>query len=671
MTGFKQPFRQVHLDFHTARECEGVGADFNPDEFVATLQMGHVNSINIFAKCHHGYSYYPTKVGTMHPNLKIDLLGMQLEALHHAGIRAPIYVTIKWDDLAGIQHPEWVVVRKDGTANMRRPLSGEWGWTTLDVASGYADYVLAQTEEICNAYDVDGFWFDICFVSPNYSAWAQEQMRWAGVRIDDDAAVWRYAVDQDEAFFKRLSALVRSKVPSATIFYNGTVTPEMRRMLPYQTHFEVESLPTSGDAWGYLHYPIVGRQARTYGQEFIGMTGRFHRSWADFGGLKTKDQLDYECGTILAAGGKICVGDQLHPRGVLDPAVYRLLGHSFGRAESLEPWLDGAEPAAEVAIMALGQAGAAQPGIGSYSPDVEGAAQMLLEIGIQFDIIDAEAALGGYQAVILPDGAVLPAELPGRLDAYLATGGRLVLSGTAAVDPASGRFQLAGMPATYVGPAPTVPSYLRPDKMLAGTSELSTDYDYVFYDQAHLVQPVAGAVAYGELSRALFNRTWEHFTSHQHAPVGQALGSPVAVANDKILYFAAPLFGGYRTRDYWAYRAMAQNALHAFLPPPLIEPCGPGWAEFTLHRQPAEGGRPARRIVHVVTYHPRRSLQPIPHVDQSWTTSGLSLNVNTGDVAPVRVYLAPDEQPLPFTRQGGYVHIDLPPVGPHTVLVIE
>ena len=34
----------------------------------------------------------------------------------------------------------------------------------------------------------------------------------------------------------------------------------------------------------------------------------------------------YECATTVAAGGRICVGDQLHPRGVLDPAVYRMVG---------------------------------------------------------------------------------------------------------------------------------------------------------------------------------------------------------------------------------------------------------------------------------------------------------------------------------------------------------
>jgi hypothetical protein len=598
-------------------------------------------------------------------------MGQQIEALHRAGIRAPIYVTVKWDDLAGIQHPEWAVVRKDGTVAMRPPLSDGWGWITLDPSTAYGDYVMAQTEEICSTYDVDGLWFDICFTAPNYSTWGQERMRQAGVRIDDDAAVWRYAEEQDQAFFKKLSALVRSKVHDATIFYNGTVTSKMGVMVPHQTHFEVESLPTSGGTWGYLHFPIMGRQARTYGQDVIGMTGRFHRSWADFGGLKTQDQLDYECGTIVAAGARICVGDQLHPRGVLDPAVYRLLEHSFGRIEQLEPWLEGATPAAEVAILALGQPTDAPAGVGAHSSDVEGAAQMMLELGLQFDIVDANADLGRYPAVILPDQASLDAAMQAKLDAFLAAGGRLVMSGTAALDAASGKFQIKGVPVTYMGPAPTIPSYLRPDAALAGESELATDYDYVFYEQAHLVKPVRGATAHGEISRALFTRTWEHFTSHQHAPVGERLGAPVVVQKGNVLYFSAPLFTCYRNQDYWAYRAIVQNALRGFLPAPLLKPGGPGWVEYTLQTQPAGADHPARRIVHLVAYHPRRSLQSIPHVDQGWTTSGLSVEVRADGGVPQKVYLAPDRQPLPFVAREGYLYIELPPVGAHTVVVLE
>src|SRR5437763_16303181 len=97
--------RQVHLDFHTSPHIREVGIDFDPEEFVRTLQAAHVNSITVFAKCHHGYSYYPTKVGTPHPYLKRDLLGEMLAACHQAGIRAPVYTTAVWGELAWATHP--------------------------------------------------------------------------------------------------------------------------------------------------------------------------------------------------------------------------------------------------------------------------------------------------------------------------------------------------------------------------------------------------------------------------------------------------------------------------------------------------------------------------------------------------------------------------------------
>ncbi|MFL5655689.1 MAG: alpha-amylase family protein [Ktedonobacteraceae bacterium] len=670
-------FRQVHLDFHTSAVCEDVGADFDPQVFAETVKMGHVNSMTIFAKCHHGFSYYPTTVGTMHPHLSFDLMGQQIEALHSIGVRAPIYVSLMWDDLAGEQHGEWIIVEKSGNMLMRPPLmnqsqlEGGWGWTTLDPTSGYGEYVIDQVTEICRSYPVDGFFFDICFPLPNYSPWGQEKMRQAGVRLDNDEAVFQFALEGLYAYLQRLSTVVRERAPDATIFFNGTVTPLMAMTIPFQTHLEIESLPTSSHAWGYMHYPIMSRQVRTNGLDFLGMTGRFHKSWADFGGLKTRDQLDYECGTIVGASGKISAGDQLHPRGALDPAVYRLFEHSFGRIEQLEPWLVGAKPAAEVGILSQlkPMSGLRIPG---HSDDVEGAAQCFLEAAIQFDILDPTAStFSDYKTLVLPDGFAVDAPLKMKLEQFIAGGGKLVMSGTAALDPVSGKFVLEGVPVTYEAPAPTTPSYLRLDQALVGETELATDYDYVFYEQAHQVRPLESATSHGALRQALFNRTWEHFTSHAQAPVGAFLGSPLVVEKNNVLYFAAPFFTAYRNHDYWVYRAVALNALHNFLPRPLLVPSGPGWAEFTLHTQPFSDGHGMRKIVHIVTYHPRRTLQPIQHVDQSWTTSGLSMKVLCEEKMLERVYLAPDHQALDFVREGDYVRIDLPPVGSHTVVVLE
>jgi len=662
-------FRQVHLDFHTSPWCEDVGGQFDGDAFAQTLVDAHVNSINIFAKCHHGYSYYPTKVGTPHPHLKTDLLGRQIEALHRRDIRCPVYVSIMWDELASVQHPEWVMVDKQGKMINRSPLGSEWGWATMDVSSGYADYVMAQVEELHQLYAIDGYWFDICFALPNYSPWAMAQMHAAGVNAADDAAVWDHARAKQTRFFDRLTRSIHSFLPQASIFYNGTMHPDMGRVAPYMTHLEVESLPTTGQ-WGYLHYPLAARQARAYGKDFLGMNGRFHMSWGDFGGLKTGDQFDYECGTILAAGGKISVGDQLHPSGKLDAAVYRMIGRTYARVEALEPWLDGAVPTAEIALLTATPVEFKDPGIGAYSEDLEGAAQMLLEMGYQFDIIDIDSDLEGYEAVFVPDGTPPSTALVAKLNAYKAGGGRIVLSGTALLDAHTHTFSLDGVPARYKYPSPTIPCYIRLDAGLTEGGELADDYDYAFYDTAHVVEATDGSQSYGDLRRALFNRTYEHFMGHQHAPVGERLDAPALVMGDNVLYFAAPLFTGYRRQDYWAYRAIVSAALKQFLPAPMLQRAVPGWIETTLLRQPAAVDHPERQIVHLVGFHPRRTFQPILHVDQSWETANIRLSI-AATIPPMRVYLAPENIAIPFTLENGRVIIDLPSIGTHTAVVIE
>ncbi|MCS6758165.1 MAG: hypothetical protein MO852_02950 [Candidatus Devosia euplotis] len=83
-------YRQIHLDFHTSEHIPGIGVAFDPDNFVQTLKAAHVDSIAIFAKCRHGWSYYPTKAGAPHPQLvRPDLLGGQGHGADGSRYRMP------------------------------------------------------------------------------------------------------------------------------------------------------------------------------------------------------------------------------------------------------------------------------------------------------------------------------------------------------------------------------------------------------------------------------------------------------------------------------------------------------------------------------------------------------------------------------------------------------
>ena len=100
------------------------------------------------------------------------------------------------------------------------------------------------------------------------------------------------------------------------------------------THAEVESLPSG--PWGYHHFPRVARALAHWGKPWLGMTGRFQRSWGDFGGIKPLAALEYECFRTQALGGANSVGDQLPPRGTLDADAYDLIGRVYEQCEEAE-----------------------------------------------------------------------------------------------------------------------------------------------------------------------------------------------------------------------------------------------------------------------------------------------------------------------------------------------
>ena len=75
--------------------------------------------------------------------------------------------------------------------------------------------------------------------------------------------------------------------------------------------------------------------------------------------------------------------------------------------EALEPWLVDATPTAEAAVLAIGPLEEELDGIGTQNPDAEGAIQLFIELGVQCDLVDAEADLSGYRLVVLPNGTCL------------------------------------------------------------------------------------------------------------------------------------------------------------------------------------------------------------------------------------------------------------------------
>ena len=145
------PYRQVHLDFHTSECVPGIGSKFDKEQFQNALKTGHVNSITIFAKCHHGWSYYPTKVNAMHPNLNFDLLGAQLEACKEINVKSPVYLSAGFDERMAREHGDWLIRHPDESLSDTKDFTIP-GYHRMCYNTPYLDKLLAEIEEVMVLY---------------------------------------------------------------------------------------------------------------------------------------------------------------------------------------------------------------------------------------------------------------------------------------------------------------------------------------------------------------------------------------------------------------------------------------------------------------------------------------------------------------------------------------
>ncbi|MHB1296257.1 MAG: alpha-amylase family protein [Anaerolineae bacterium] len=667
------PFRQIHLDFHTSPLIPDVGADFDPAEFAGTLKAAGVNSVTVFARCHHGLSYYPTKVATPHPALKRDLLGEMIEACHREGIQAPIYITAVWDEHAGSTHPEWRQVDSEGRLVGRPPFSNAWGWQWMCLNSPYADYVAAQTEEICAQYPVDGIFYDIVMQhNPGcVCRWCLESMASLSLDPTNEADLRRHTQYVEHKFMNRLTTLVHARHPEARVFYNSRLRLDpdpgtgMRAEAPFFSHWEIESLPSGG--WGYNHFPLFARYYQTLGKEYLGMTGRFHLSWADFGGLKNQTALEYECLRQLAFGAQCSIGDQLAPRGRLDPTVYDLIGKVYHQVEACEPWCDGAVAQAEIGVLMPAEVTHRREG--GAREILEGAMRLLAETGQQFHIIDNATDLGRYRLIIAPDEVLFGEGLAAKVQAYLDQGGALILSSRSGLKPDGSGFALDAFGIDYQGDAPLAPNYLHITNQGSDLTGGIAPTDYVMYENGTRVTPRPGTEVLIDESVPYFNREWNHFCSHRQTPAEGPSGYPMATRRGNVIYLAAPFFKAFQVYGNQVYKTVVANAVAALLPDPLTRTNLPSAGEVTLLRQEA-GPAGGRLVCHLLYYTPQRRTTRIDILEDAVPLYDVALAVRT-DLAPRRVYLAPQNQDLPFTRDGAYVRCQVPKLLGHQMVVLE
>ncbi len=656
-------FRQVHLDFHTSEAIPNIGAEFSAAQFQEQLRRGCVDSITVFSKCHHGWAYHPSEANETHPHLAFDLLGAQIEAAHAAGVKTPVYLSAGLDEKEARRHPEWLLRNRDDRTNWTDSFLKP-GYHQFCMNTPYLDILVAQIEEVAERYDADGIFLDIVGVRPCLCHSCLAALQAEGRDPEDPAAVLNLAERVYAEYARRTNAAVHTHKPGLPVFHNGGHLRRGRRDLAHlNTHLELESLPTGG--WGYDHFPLSARYAATLGMDYLGMTGKFHTTWGEFGGFKHPNALRYEAALSLAMGAKCSVGDQLHPSGRMDPATYALIGAAYGETAEKEAWCEGAVPIANVALLSLeaaGQEHAGQDQAGYTGKSDAGAVRMLLEGHLLFDVVDTEADFRRYKVLVLPDYLRLTPALEAKIKAFVSGGGQVFASGESGLDEAGEAFAL-DFGVRWAGLSDFRPSYFRPGWTPAPLEQTS----FVLYAPSQKIKVVGKDTAVlGHREEPYFNREWRHFSSHQHTPGTRQEAGPGLVRGPDGIYFAWAVFEDYAAKGSLICRKIVEHALHLLLPQPTLTTDLPAQGVTTLTEQPNSG----RYIHHLLYASPVRRGDSIDVVEDLIPLTDIHVSLRLP--RPVsRVSLAPQGTDLPFSRDGESVSYVLPRLECHQMVVLD
>jgi hypothetical protein len=650
--------RQVHLDFHTSEHIPEIGAEFNERQFIGALKKGRVNSVTVFAMCHHGWCYYDTAVGEPHPGLATNLLPRMLRACRANRIEAPVYITVGWNERAAARHPGWMCRNPDGTAvNMPPPGKPDdprpWGWRRLCLNTPYIAFIERIAQEVVERFQPVGLFFDIVDQPPCHCAACRRGMKARGLDPADPAQAAAFAASVTDAYCTRMAKLVWGLAPGTRIFQNGPVKKGRPDLYATLSHYEIESLPTAG--WGYDHFPPNALYFAAKGVDFLGMTGKFHKSWGEFGGFKSAAALRHECRQMMALGAKCSVGDQLHPSGRMDEETYSLIGEAYRDVARIERWCTSRVPVADVGVLCQAAAGRDR----RQDDSETGAAMMLLETQTLFALCDASDDWSAYRVLVLPDSIAVDAGLKGKLEAFLDRGGRLLLSGESGLNPDRTRFAL-DLGADYAGPSPWQFDYTLAGPRLARGLVRSP---FLNYEPAVRTTVRDAAILAGTVA-PYFNRTYRHFCSHANTPPRADAGYPAAVRKGNILYLAHPVFRQYRQHGLKLHRDLVANALRLLLPTRTVEAVMPSAGRVTLMRKPGTDGL----VMHLLYATPikRGSVEVLEDIVP---LHDVAARVNLPGLARVR--LIPENKPLPAIRMRTGLSFTIPEVRGHRMLLIS
>lgn len=657
----KRCYARLLIDNHISEDDPSFMTKFDPAQYVAMAKKAGVESSMVYAVCHNGNSYYPTKVGHMHANLKgRDIFGETVNLLRKEGIVPIAYYTSIYHNHSAKTHPAWRVTNANGEQH-----DGRYWWSCPN-NDDYVTFTLAQIGEVIS-YDVDSifndmtFWPGVC-VCPNCRAkYLKETGREIPLKIDWRGREWidfqRFRERSMAAFTQKVTDFIKSKKDITVTHQTSTIMHGW--VQSYTLGIAAACDYTSGDFYGGKYQHILGAKALaaiSTNMPYEFMTSRCV-NLRDHTSMKSEAELTAEAAVTLANAGAYFFIDAINPDGTLEKDVYERLG---AVSKKLAPFKEIVKrhapdivadkalyysPTAYIDENADTQIMSATPCGNPAVEEISGTSVFLTRAHIPFCVISNKTKkLDGINAIVMNNIMYTTKEENDRIRKFVKDGGTLIATGmTSLYEPdgaSTGNFGLADVfGVSFTGGKAKRFHYL---------SFVDKRWLISCYASAPLVK-AKEALLIAKIAEPLFDPDAEKYASIHSNPPGVVTDYAGLTVNKygkgKCLYLSSPVFSHQQNAQQafgaWLFSEYSPSSL-------VVETNAPECVEITLLKSTTKNAY----IVGFVNY--QKELPNVP-------ARGLYAMIRLPDgVTPKSCIRVSDNKKIDVKIEKGALRIELP-----------
>ncbi len=637
-----ESFLGIHFDFHAGDDCTDIGRHVDREMVEYIVDTVKPDYVQCDCKGHPGRSSYPTRVGNPAPGFVVDPLRIWREVTAAKGVALYVHYSGVWDEKAVALHPEWACVNAAGQASAQK----------TSVFGPYVDELLIpQLKELIDEYQIDGVWVDgDCWaVEHDYSPRALEAFA-------AQTGVQRVPTSPAEPFWVEFSEFNREGFRSYLRHYVNALhahRPDFQiasnwafsSFMPEPVTAEVDFL--SGDYLWRNSVNAARFEARVLAQQgkpWDLMAWSF--TWTD-GHYSTKSipQLQQEAAVVLALGGGFQAYFPQKRDGSVRRWQMRLMKEVAQFCRARQKVCHRAKPVPQVGLILSSKAFYRQSpkpfaGWTEELSGIKGILQCLLDGQQVVDIVmehHLQERARQYPLLVYPEWAYIDPDFKRLLLEYVATGGKLIVVGPAAVRLFEQELlvRCQGEPRKQV-------NGLAFAGWIAG---INADYQPVSLTQ--------GARPFGEI-----------FQDNDFFGEPQIAASIAPYGAGEIAGVYLSLGERYMNAATTVVRDFMCGLVRELFPSPLVEVHGSHNVDVTVNQ--LDG----KLLVNLVNTSGDHSDSKIYVFDQIPPVGPLTVTIRR-QARPRAITLMPEGKKLDFAFRHNAVTVEVPRVAIHEVLVVE